>query len=652
MRNITRIFAAILLVCVMLLQVPSFGAEKTIDEAAQEVLDRFNKYDVQWVGDWEKAGYAPEYLGEGIFAKLQKNGELHLIDAAGTLLNNLGTGKDWEFKQFVNGICKFRDMETYNYGLLNNKGKVIFQPSSPLINEFSEGLCAFKDDKADAWGYINVEGKVVIAPKFSWAEEFKNGVAYVWDITAGIGYINTKGDYLIPPEYDWLSEYGDLIAVLKVIDDDIGMRECYGFIDKNGKAVTELNYGWASGLTKEGLACAENEEGLYGYIDKTGKAVIPFQYRFAGPFSEGLAFVCNDEGKFGYIDKTGKTVIPFIFDDADSFSEGLAAATAGKPDKGSDPLFGYINTKGEFIIPMKVANAGRFKDGIALFSTKYDAARGIIDKTGKILIEKECEEFDYRDGLVKYRIYKYSTSPLADRHGYIDKTGKDAGADSFYTYLSDFSEGLSAYIKQLSEVPYQNSVCGYMDKSFQCILEDKNLSKVGDFKNGVAVIKVYASQGKETQYRTGLIKSPFTALKAVPTQSKIMVNGKQVSMEAYGINGNNYFKLRDLAKIVSGTQKQFEVTWDGEKKAINLVSNKSYTAVGGELAAGDGKDKSSNLNLSKVFRDGQEVYLKAYTIKGNNYFKLRDVAKAFDIGITWDASTGTIGINTDSGYVD
>ncbi len=653
MKRVTRIGASILLACVLLLQVPSFGAEKTMNETAQEVLDRFSKYDVQWIGEWEtKKSNVPEYLGEGIFKKLQSNGELHLIDAAGNLLNNLGTGKDWTFEQFTDGVCKFRDMVSYNYGLINNKGKVILEPTATLINEFSEGLCAIRDAKADAWGYINKEGKVVIPPKFTWAEEFINGAALVSSGYTGTGYINTKGEFLVPPEYDWLSSYNELIAVLKVVEDDEGMRQCYGFVDKNGKALTGNDFAWASELSKDGLACAVNDDG-YGYVDKTGKTVIPFQYNFAGHFSEGLAFVCNAEGKFGYIDKTGKTVIPFIFDDARAFSEGLAAVSTKRPESGKERLYGYINTKGELVIPEKFENAGMFKNGIALYGKYSPQSFGMIDKTGKVLAEnKQSDELVNQDGLVKYRLHNYFRSPLADRYGYIDKNGNDMGADAVYTELGDYKEGLAAYTKELSEVPFQNRIRGYVDKNFNSILEDKDLVYVGDFSNGVAGITISAKQGNETWYRTGLLKSPYAATKAIPTPSKIIVNGKPVSIDAYGINGNNYFKLRDLAKLFSGTDKQFEVTWDGQKKAINLVSGKPYTAVGGELAIGDGKEKLCTLNLSKVYRDGQEVSLKAYTINGNNFFKLRDVLKTFNIGVTWDPVTSTIVIDTNTEYVD
>lgn len=139
-------------------------------------------------------------------------------------------------------------------------------------------------------------------------------------------------------------------------------------------------------------------------------------------------------------------------------------------------------------------------------------------------------------------------------------------------------------------------------------------------------------------------------LTATPTASKVLVNDTNISFDAYTINGNNYFKLRDLAKVLSGTEKQFEVTWDGTKNAINLLSSKSYTVAGGELASGDGKAKTPTLSTSKIYIDGTEVQLTAYTISGNNYFKLRDVMQKFNVGVGWDKATSTITIDTKIGY--
>ncbi len=150
---------------------------------------------------------------------------------------------------------------------------------------------------------------------------------------------------------------------------------------------------------------------------------------------------------------------------------------------------------------------------------------------------------------------------------------------------------------------------------------------------------------------------PATALAAdvtaTKTASKVTVNGEVESFDAYTINGNNYFKLRDIAYVLSGTEKQFEVTWDGAKNAINLMSNKAYTVTGGEMSiSAEIKAKSATLSTSKIYLDDNLVSVTAYTINGNNYFKLRDLGSTFNVGIEWDGKNNTIVIDTKKDYVD
>ena len=139
-------------------------------------------------------------------------------------------------------------------------------------------------------------------------------------------------------------------------------------------------------------------------------------------------------------------------------------------------------------------------------------------------------------------------------------------------------------------------------------------------------------------------------LTATPTASKVLVDGSNVSFDAYNIAGNNYFKLRDLAKVISGTSKQFAVGYDAESKAITLNSGESYTLVGGELSKGDGKAKNAASTTSKIFVNGKETPFTAYNIGGNNYFKLRDVTKVFNIGVGYDNETKVITIETELDY--
>jgi hypothetical protein len=146
------------------------------------------------------------------------------------------------------------------------------------------------------------------------------------------------------------------------------------------------------------------------------------------------------------------------------------------------------------------------------------------------------------------------------------------------------------------------------------------------------------------------VTPPTPALTAKPTASTVLINGENKSFDAYNIADNNYFKLRDLAFVLNGTEKQFSVGYDEATKAITLTSGQAYTPVGGELTGkGDGV-KTPKPTASKITLDGKEVILTVYIIEDNNYFKLRDVGEAFDFGVDWDGVNSTIVIDTGKGY--
>ena len=62
------------------------------------------------------------------------------------------------------------------------------------------------------------------------------------------------------------------------------------------------------------------------------------------------------------------------------------------------------------------------------------------------------------------------------------------------------------------------------------------------------------------------------SLKATLSTNRILVDGKEVRLTAYNINGSNYVMLRDVGKTVG-----FEVYWDGDAKCVQVESGKPYT---------------------------------------------------------------------------
>ena len=62
------------------------------------------------------------------------------------------------------------------------------------------------------------------------------------------------------------------------------------------------------------------------------------------------------------------------------------------------------------------------------------------------------------------------------------------------------------------------------------------------------------------------------SLKATLSTNRILVDGKEVRLTAYNINGNNYVMLRDIGRAVG-----FNVYWDSDAKCVQVESGKPYT---------------------------------------------------------------------------
>ena len=149
---------------------------------------------------------------------------------------------------------------------------------------------------------------------------------------------------------------------------------------------------------------------------------------------------------------------------------------------------------------------------------------------------------------------------------------------------------------------------------------------------------------------TAMVGSAATAV-AKPSTHKIYLDGERVSIAAYEINGNNYFKIRDVAAILSGTNAQFDVTWDPATGNITLTDDKAYTKTGDELYAIPNTNQTAEDSTAPLYRDGERVNYTGYNVNDNNYYKLRDIAEDFDFGVTWEAETQSVYIETDEEYV-
>ena len=343
-------------------------------------------------------------------------------------------------------------------------------------------------------------------------------------------------------------------------------------------------------------------------------------------YNDGLIPVMYDgskseNGNWAYLTEEGD-LFSHRYASGFEYSEGLTPIV--KEDLSGDRVYlklGYMDKKGNVIIePIYdvyssggITFAGRFLDGSALVF-KYDESKKEshsipgywyrIDRKGNRIDENEIIETKdllFGDNEKTKRIYN-------------DK----------YSVNYDEEETVNIFGESIKKVRFN---------------KNKALISIGEGKNRGSYIISKKSKDAEK-------------LKAKKSKQNIVLDGKSVDVDSYLIEGNNYFKLRDIAFLVDGSEKQFEVKWNKETEDIELYIDKPYTKVGGEMKSTGKKVEVPKTSKSLVYLDGEEVRLRAYKIAGNNYFRLRDVGRIIDFGVEWDNPTNTVNINTRDSYTE
>lgn len=133
---------------------------------------------------------------------------------------------------------------------------------------------------------------------------------------------------------------------------------------------------------------------------------------------------------------------------------------------------------------------------------------------------------------------------------------------------------------------------------------------------------------------------------AVKSSQKVSVDGKTVEIDAYNIEGSNYFKLRDVAVILSGTEKEFDVGFDKKENLITIEPGKAYSEVS-EGVSEIAKEKAEGVEKANyILYENNTINLTTALIDSSNYVKLRDIAKFVDFSLKYDEAKKEIMIDT------
>ena len=78
----------------------------------------------------------------------------------------------------------------------------------------------------------------------------------------------------------------------------------------------------------------------------------------------------------------------------------------------------------------------------------------------------------------------------------------------------------------------------------------------------------------------------------VANDMTVKFNGSPIKIETYNVDGNTYYKLRDIAMLMKDTEAEFGIEFDNSTKLVSATGPGTYTPVGGELKTGTNKAKS------------------------------------------------------------
>lgn len=213
----------------------------------------------------------------------------------------------------------------------------------------------------DKWGVIDQNYVLTTPIIYEGVYFFVNGICKV-KYEGKIGYIDKSGNFIIQTKYDDIWDFnnpkntnnnrthGDFNITIYVIKDK------YGFIDINGKEITQPIFSMSNGMSVfiKGVASVMKDN-KWGLIDKSGNFIVPCIYKscknyFRNGFN-AIAFT-DEKGMCGFYNKDGKIIVPFQNKQiADDWELGIKSTADEVP-----PVF---KVKGKFEL---VKNVERFSD--------------------------------------------------------------------------------------------------------------------------------------------------------------------------------------------------------------------------------------------------------------------------------------------------
>ena len=286
----------------------------------------------------------------------------------------------------------------------------------------------------------------------------------------------------------------------------------WGLIDLNGKYVLEpichTISDWKDGIARlekvstkidVGGNWTNHYNGEYGYINANGKMITDFSFGYAYDFSSGLAAV-NKNKKWGFIDKNGQLVIPFQFDNVHSFQqEGCIVSLNNK--------LGLIDRNGKWKLENTFESLSDFAFGLGVASTKNglifkEQHKFIIDTNGNKIVDLPKEWAWFKPVSEKLILIGTTSGYPGERiYGFMDLQGRIKSKPQFYTtsdslfdtgqftngkLFVETKDGKKGYVNEEGEFEISNTS---ISENIKNEIQLRPFDEVLEFSEGLAVAR-------------------------------------------------------------------------------------------------------------------------------------------------------------------
>jgi hypothetical protein len=250
---------------------------------------------------------------------------------------------------------------------------IIDSTGNRKIESIIDAIMIGEDDRAEETGllYYSRMGVVKVRAKGKWGLIFHNGLQtpLIYDNVVE----DKRGRYVnvsVNGKWGCYSKLGNLIGAPAEYDTIIQVflseyfkvkkGNLYGLVAENGRKVVDPLYEEFAYLSPSFIAVKLNDK--WGIIDTAGELKSPVRFERLDMFSSSL-FKFIEGNKWGLTGQSGKVIVPAQFD-----------------YKELNPLYN---------------NSYRFKnyhDGEKLFVIQIDGKSGLIDHTGKVIVEPNYQQ--------------------------------------------------------------------------------------------------------------------------------------------------------------------------------------------------------------------------------------------------------------------